>query len=75
MLRRILRLRRFLSLVERRDAVSDLAALAFASGYADQQHLARDTRAIARATPSQLVEDRAMSDSSTTRSPQLGTLL
>lgn len=60
-LRRILRLQRFLELAgetptDRR--VPGLAELAQQAGYADQQHLARDTRAIARATPSELVAER-----------------
>lgn len=57
-LRRILRLQRFLTLVDASEAGRGLAALAQDAGYADQQHLARDARAIARATPSELVAER-----------------
>lgn len=57
-LRRILRLQRFLELAGDRHTGSSLADLAHQAGYADQQHLARDTRAIAHATPSQLLADR-----------------
>jgi AraC-like DNA-binding protein len=60
-LRRILRLQRFLELAgeTRTDgSVPGLAELAQQAGYADQQHLARDARAIARATPSDLVGER-----------------
>jgi AraC-like DNA-binding protein len=61
-LRRILRLQRFLALAGQ--AHTDglgrgIAALAAEAGYADQQHLARDARAIARATPSELLSERA----------------
>ena len=57
-LRRILRLQRFLSLAGESRPDRGLADLAQEAGYADQQHLARDAKAIARATPSQLVADR-----------------
>ena len=57
-LRRILRLQRFLALAGDAHTGSNLADLAHDAGYADQQHLARDARAIARATPSELVERR-----------------
>jgi AraC-like DNA-binding protein len=60
-LRRILRLQRFLALAgETHTDGSDrgIAALAAEAGYADQQHLARDARAIARATPSELLAER-----------------
>ena len=49
-LRRILRLQRFLALAGDSRTGSNLADLAHDAGYADQQHLARDARAIARAT-------------------------
>jgi AraC-like DNA-binding protein len=71
-LRRILRLQRFLALAGEtrsdgtRRTLTDLAAEA---GYADQQHLARDAKAIARTTPSDLFAERApqeTSDPSTT---------
>ena len=60
-LRRILRLQRFLELAGETHTdgrVPSIAELAHEAGYADQQHLARDTRAIARATPSDLVAER-----------------
>jgi AraC-like DNA-binding protein len=57
-LRRILRLQRFLALAGDPHTSRSIADLAHEAGYADQQHLARDARAIARATPSELVERR-----------------
>ena len=54
-LRRILRLQRFLALAGGTRPDRGLAELAQQAGYADQQHLARDAKAIAHATPSQLV--------------------
>ena len=60
-LRRILRLQRFLAVAgETHTGGSDsgIAELAAKAGYADQQHLARDARAIARTTPSDLVAGR-----------------
>jgi AraC-like DNA-binding protein len=54
-LRRILRLQRFLRLARHPSAPASLAVLSALAGYADQQHLARDCRAIARTTPSALV--------------------
>ncbi len=69
-LRRVLRLQRFLALARGRRHAGRLTALALAAGYADQQHLARDARDIARATPSALLRsdhaDPATSDPSTT---------
>jgi AraC-like DNA-binding protein len=53
MLRRVLRLQRFLTLDERHPGAS-LARLAAEAGYADQAHLARDCRALAGAAPSAL---------------------
>jgi AraC-like DNA-binding protein len=67
-LRRILRLQRFLALAGDAHTGSNLADLAHEAGYADQQHLARDPRAIARATPTEQVADRqggGVSDPST----------
>lgn len=58
-LRRILRLQRFLALAGERQTSSGLAELAHQAGYADQQHLARDARAMARATPTELVTARS----------------
>jgi AraC-like DNA-binding protein len=57
-LRRILRLQRFLALAGASHTGSGIADLAHEAGYADQQHLARDAKAIARATPSELVAER-----------------
>ena len=67
-LRRILRLQRFLELADLPPSdgrVPTIAELAHEAGYADQQHLARDTRAIARATPSDLVAQRRRSPEQT----------
>ena len=63
---RVLRLQRLLTLAITTD--DDLAGLAFAAGYADQAHMARETRALADATPSQLVAARrpAVSETSNT---------
>jgi AraC-like DNA-binding protein len=58
---RILRLQRFLELAGETHTdgrVPGLAELAQQAGYADQQHLARDARAIARATPTGLLAER-----------------
>jgi AraC-like DNA-binding protein len=72
-LRRILRLQRFLRLAEDPDGAQGLSALALAAGFVDQQHLARTTHAIARTTPSRLLDarrsPRPMSDPSTTDPP------
>ena len=64
-LRRILRLQRFLALAGKTRPERGLAELAQETRYADQQHLARDAKAIARATPSQLVADRETGTSRT----------
>ena len=53
-LQRILRLQRFLAL-GRADPSARLARLAADAGYADQAHLGRDCRALAGATPAELV--------------------
>ena len=74
-LRRILRLQRFLALAGGSHTGRNLADLAHEAGYADQQHLARDARAIARATPSELVADRrgrGVSDPSTPADSRAG---
>jgi len=68
-LRRILRLQRFLALAGETHTDGPergIATLAAKAGYADQQHLSRDARAIARATPSELLAERRTSDPSTT---------
>jgi AraC-like DNA-binding protein len=51
---RVLRLQRFLQLIEH-DPAPPLASLAAAAGYADQSHLARDCRLLTGRTPSALV--------------------
>lgn len=51
---RVLRLQRFLQLVER-DSAATLASLAAEAGYADQAHLARDCRQLTDRSPSTLV--------------------
>jgi AraC-like DNA-binding protein len=51
-LQRVLRFQRFLALAEREP---DLAALAFAAGYADQAHLSRESRRLAGLPPAALL--------------------
>jgi AraC-like DNA-binding protein len=51
---RVLRLQRFLAL-GRASPSAGLAELAIAAGYADQAHLSHDTRALASATPADLL--------------------
>jgi AraC-like DNA-binding protein len=51
---RVLRLQRFLTL-GRADPSAGLAGLAVAAGYTDQAHLTHDTRALAAATPAELL--------------------
>jgi AraC-like DNA-binding protein len=51
---RVLRLQRFLAL-GRANAAASLAELAAAAGYADQAHLGHDCRALAGATPTELL--------------------
>jgi AraC-like DNA-binding protein len=51
---RVLRLQRFLAL-GRADPSAGLAGLAVAAGYSDQAHLGRDCRALAAATPVELL--------------------
>ncbi len=58
---RVLRLQRVLAL-SRRGPATGLAGLAAAAGYADQAHLAHECRALAGATPTALLLDRAVSD-------------
>ena len=53
-LQRVLRLRRFLATV----VPGDLSGAAFAAGYADQAHLARDCRALTGLTPAELAARR-----------------
>jgi AraC-like DNA-binding protein len=52
-LQRVLRFQRFLALAE--DGEDDLAAVAFASGYADQAHLTRECRRLAGLPPAALL--------------------
>jgi AraC-like DNA-binding protein len=52
-LQRVLRFQRFLALAE--DGGDDLAALAFAAGYADQAHLTRECRRLAGLPPAALL--------------------
>jgi AraC-like DNA-binding protein len=54
-LQRVLRFQRFLALAEREGEAADLAALAFAAGYADQAHLTRECRRLSGLTPSALL--------------------
>jgi len=56
-LQRVLRFQRFLELARR--GGSDLAALAFEAGYADQAHLTRETRRLSGLTPAQLLASGA----------------
>jgi AraC-like DNA-binding protein len=55
---RVLRLQRFLALgrADRADRGAGLARLAADAGYADQAHLGRECRALAGATPAELVD-------------------
>ncbi|MDO9407899.1 helix-turn-helix domain-containing protein, partial [Patulibacter sp.] len=55
-LARVLRLQRLLGLAIATD--EDLAGLAALAGYSDQAHLSRETRALAAATPAELVAAR-----------------
>src|SRR5581483_6082806 len=59
MLQRVLRLRRFMAQTVDARAAGDLAAAAFAAGYADQAHLTRECRALTGLSPRQLVGIRA----------------
>ena len=53
---RVMRFRRFLTLVEAGDlGGAGLAAMAVASGYADQAHLTRECRRLAGRTPRELL--------------------
>lgn len=54
MLRRILRLQRFLQSIEHEPPATTLAQLAVHAGYADQAHLARESRSLTGRTPSTL---------------------
>jgi AraC-like DNA-binding protein len=60
---RVMRFRRFLALANAsRQPSGGIAALAFATGYADQAHLTRECRRLADRTPAQLLGDRIVQD-------------
>ncbi len=52
---RILRLQRFLALAKTSGSAAGLAQLALMAGYADQPHLSREVRTIAKTTPTALL--------------------
>ncbi len=58
-LQRVLRFRRFLSRIDARPEVLDLAALAAETGYADQAHLTRECARLSGLTPAALARTRA----------------
>jgi AraC-like DNA-binding protein len=58
MLQRVLRFRRFVSLVDAAGGATDLAEAAVTSGYADQPHLTRETVQLAGLTPAALIRAR-----------------
>ena len=58
-LQRVLRFRGFVSRVDARPEVLDLAAIAAAAGYADQAHLTRDCGRLSGLTPAALARQRA----------------
>jgi len=60
-LRRIMRVRRLLGIARRAGPPSSLAAIALQAGYADQQHLAHESRAIFDRTPKELLRVRPQS--------------
>jgi len=65
MLQRVLRFRRFVTLIDAgagnpRDGAPDLATIAARVGYADQAHLTRECRALAGLTPAALARQRAL---------------
>ena len=57
-LQRVLRFRRFLSRVDARPDVLDLAAIAAEAGYADQAHLTRECGKLSGLTPAALARQR-----------------
>jgi AraC-like DNA-binding protein len=59
MLHRVLRFRRFVSLIDHAGAATDLAGAAAEVGYADQAHLSRDTSRLAGLPPGALARARA----------------
>jgi AraC-like DNA-binding protein len=60
-LRRVLRFRRFVSLIDAGPAAHDLARLAAEAGYADQPHLSRECARLAGLTPGALIAGRCAS--------------
>ena len=58
-LQRVLRFRRFVSRVDARPEVLDLAAVAAEAGYADQAHLTRECGRLSGMTPAALARQRA----------------
>ncbi len=58
MLQRVLRFRRFVSLVDKAGASADLAQAAVDAGYADQPHLTRETVRLAGLPPTALIRER-----------------
>jgi methylphosphotriester-DNA--protein-cysteine methyltransferase len=58
-LQRVLRFRRFVSRIDARPEVLDLAALAAETGYADQAHLTRECTRLSGLTPAALARMRA----------------
>jgi AraC-like DNA-binding protein len=58
MLQRVLRFRRFVSLVDATGGAADLAEAAVTSGYADQPHLTRESVQLAGLPPAALVRTR-----------------
>jgi AraC-like DNA-binding protein len=57
-LQRVLRFRRFVSRIDARPEVLDLAALAAETGYADQAHLTRECARLSGLTPAALARLR-----------------
>ncbi len=58
LLQRVLRFRRFVSLIDATGGAADLAEAALTSGYADQPHLTRESVQLAGLTPAALVRTR-----------------
>ena len=57
-LQRVLRFQRFVRVLDAADQLPDLAALAAATGYADQPHLTRECAALSGLTPAALARAR-----------------
>ncbi|HEY7881566.1 MAG TPA: helix-turn-helix domain-containing protein, partial [Streptosporangiaceae bacterium] len=58
-LQRVLRFRGFVSRVDARPEILDLAAIAAEAGYADQAHMTRECRRLSGMTPAALARQRA----------------